>query len=82
MIKISELQAKDVVNVSDGRKLGQIYDLEIDLRLGKVKSLIIPWGIPSVRPVHRRERMGDSLESDCTDRNRRDLGPFGTPAEL
>ncbi|EGK13194.1 YlmC/YmxH family sporulation protein [Kroppenstedtia eburnea] len=42
MIKISELQAKDVVNVSDGRKLGQIYDLEIDLRLGKVKSLIIP----------------------------------------
>lgn len=42
MIKISELQAKDVVNVSDGRKLGQIYDLEVDLRMGKVKALVIP----------------------------------------
>ncbi|MDA8354427.1 MAG: YlmC/YmxH family sporulation protein [Firmicutes bacterium] len=42
MIKISELQSKDVVNVSDGRKLGQIYDLEVDLRLGKVKALMIP----------------------------------------
>ncbi|PTX51951.1 YlmC/YmxH family sporulation protein [Melghirimyces profundicolus] len=42
MIKISELQDKDVVNVSDGRKLGQIYDLEIDLRLGKIKALVVP----------------------------------------
>ncbi|SMO47797.1 YlmC/YmxH family sporulation protein [Melghirimyces algeriensis] len=42
MIKISELQEKDVVNVSDGRKLGRIYDLEVDLRVGRVKALVIP----------------------------------------
>ena len=41
-MKISELQAKDVVNISDGRKLGQIQDLELDLRQGVVKALVIP----------------------------------------
>ncbi|SDW05052.1 sporulation protein, YlmC/YmxH family [Marininema mesophilum] len=42
MIKISELQAKDVVNISDGKKLGQINDLELDLREGQIKALVVP----------------------------------------
>jgi YlmC/YmxH family sporulation protein len=42
MVKISELQAKDVVSVSDGRKLGQIHDLELDLRQGQIKALVVP----------------------------------------
>lgn len=42
MIKISELQSKDVVNVSDGRKLGQIHDLEVDLRQGEIQALVVP----------------------------------------
>ncbi|RAL26023.1 YlmC/YmxH family sporulation protein [Thermoflavimicrobium daqui] len=42
MIKISELQAKDVVNIIDGRKLGQIHDLELDLRQGVIKAVIVP----------------------------------------
>ncbi|SFJ90988.1 YlmC/YmxH family sporulation protein [Thermoflavimicrobium dichotomicum] len=42
MIKISELQSKDVVNITDGRKLGQIHDLELDLRLGTIKAVIVP----------------------------------------
>lgn len=42
MMKISELQSKDVVNVANGRKLGRIYDLELDLRRGRIQSLIIP----------------------------------------
>lgn len=41
-MKISELQAKDVVNVSDGRKLGQIYDLDLDLRQGTIKAIVVP----------------------------------------
>ena len=40
--EISELQEKDVVNIADGRKLGQIYDLEIDLHKREIKSLIVP----------------------------------------
>jgi YlmC/YmxH family sporulation protein len=41
-MKISELQSKDVVSVSDGRKLGQIYDLELDLVRGTVKAIVVP----------------------------------------
>lgn len=42
MGKISEFQSKDVVNVSDGKVLGHIGDLEINTTTGKIDSLIIP----------------------------------------
>jgi YlmC/YmxH family sporulation protein len=41
-MKISELQAKDVVNIADGRKLGQICDLELDLRQGTIRAIVVP----------------------------------------
>jgi YlmC/YmxH family sporulation protein len=41
MVRISEFQAKDVVNVSDGRNLGNIGDIEINLSTGKIESIII-----------------------------------------
>lgn len=41
-MRAGELQEKDVVNVVDGRKLGSIGDLEIDLETGLVKALVIP----------------------------------------
>ncbi|MGZ4031260.1 MAG: YlmC/YmxH family sporulation protein [Tumebacillaceae bacterium] len=44
MIKISELQTKDVVSISDGKRLGQIGDLDIDLENGVIRSIIIPGG--------------------------------------
>ena len=42
MIKISELQSKEVINISDGRRLGQIHDLELDLREGVIKAIVVP----------------------------------------
>lgn len=42
MIKISELQSKDVVSITDGRKLGQIHDLELDLREGQITAVVVP----------------------------------------
>lgn len=44
MIKISELQAKDVVSISDGKRLGQIGDLDIDLENGMIRSIVVPGG--------------------------------------
>jgi YlmC/YmxH family sporulation protein len=41
MIPISELQTKDVVNVSDGKRLGNIGDIDINLATGKIESIII-----------------------------------------
>ena len=42
MVRAGELQTKDVINVVDGRKLGSIGDLEIDLETGMVRALVIP----------------------------------------
>jgi YlmC/YmxH family sporulation protein len=41
MIKISEFQTKDVVNVANGKKLGNIGDIDINLQTGQIDSLII-----------------------------------------
>ncbi|WP_071459369.1 YlmC/YmxH family sporulation protein [Bacillus massilinigeriensis] len=41
MIKVSEFQVKDVVSVSDGRKLGNIEDFEININTGKIEALVI-----------------------------------------
>lgn len=41
-MRASELQAKDVINIVDGRRLGGIGDLDIDLESGLIRSLIIP----------------------------------------
>ncbi|OJE43778.1 YlmC/YmxH family sporulation protein [Bacillus luti] len=41
VIRISELQVKDVINISDGKRLGNIGDIEIDINTGKVQSIII-----------------------------------------
>jgi YlmC/YmxH family sporulation protein len=42
MLKISEFQTKDVVNISNGKKLGTVYDLEIDLKHGRVDAIVCP----------------------------------------
>lgn len=42
MVKTSELRVKEVVNLRDGRRLGTIGDLELDLQTGRVTALIIP----------------------------------------
>ena len=42
MIKISEFQTKDVINIVDGKKLGTVHDLEIDLRQGRIDALVVP----------------------------------------
>lgn len=41
-MKISDFQTKDVINIIDGKKLGQISDLELDLRQGRIDSIVVP----------------------------------------
>lgn len=41
MVKISEFQVKDVVSITDGKKLGNITDIEINLNTGKIDAIII-----------------------------------------
>ena len=43
-MRISDLRLLDVVNVKDGRRLGPIKDLDLDLERGVVKGIIVPGG--------------------------------------
>ncbi|MCL6638293.1 MAG: YlmC/YmxH family sporulation protein [Firmicutes bacterium] len=42
MVKISDLRAREVVNVVDGRRLGLIKDIDIDLEEGRITAIILP----------------------------------------
>ncbi|HHU63817.1 MAG TPA: YlmC/YmxH family sporulation protein [Clostridiales bacterium] len=42
MVRSSELKQMEVVDVTDGKRLGMIKDLEIDLKQGKIISIVVP----------------------------------------
>ncbi|GAV25734.1 PRC-barrel domain-containing protein [Carboxydothermus islandicus] len=42
MLRLSELKYREVINVADGRRLGLIKDIDLDLERGKINGLIIP----------------------------------------
>lgn len=49
-MRVSDLRLLDIVNVKDGRRLGPIKDLDLDLERGVVKGVIVPgpsrsWGL-------------------------------------
>jgi YlmC/YmxH family sporulation protein len=42
MAKTSELRAREIVNILDGKKLGYPTDLEIDPHTGRITALVVP----------------------------------------
>lgn len=40
-MRLSDLQSKDIVNVIDGRNIGNIIDVKVDERNGAIVSLIV-----------------------------------------
>lgn len=42
LFRFSELRCKEVINLSDGARLGFVSDLELDGETGRVLSLLIP----------------------------------------
>lgn len=41
-VRAGDLRLLDVVNVVDGRKLGYVYDLDVDVDTGDIKALLLP----------------------------------------
>jgi len=39
---INDLRDKDVINICDGRKLGCVDDVEVDVNTGRLVSIIVP----------------------------------------
>lgn len=44
MIKASDLREKEVINITDGTRLGLIEDVEVNLDKGRIEALIVPGG--------------------------------------
>lgn len=44
MISTEELKNKEVINIYDGRSMGYVSDIEINLEEGKIEGIIIPTG--------------------------------------
>lgn len=42
MIKTSELKQKEVINMNDGRRLGLVSDIEINMETGNLEAIVIP----------------------------------------
>jgi YlmC/YmxH family sporulation protein len=42
MIKTSDLKTKNVINIVDGKQLGGIMDIEIDIDSGKLTAIVVP----------------------------------------
>lgn len=41
-MRIAELRYKEIINVSNGHRLGFVCDVDMDVVSGKVKALIVP----------------------------------------
>ena len=42
MVKASDFRQKEVINIYDGKRLGYVCDVDIDMEKGVLKAIIIP----------------------------------------
>jgi YlmC/YmxH family sporulation protein len=42
MLKTSDLKLKEVINVIDGKRMGNITDIEIDVESGRLTAIVVP----------------------------------------
>ncbi|MGI5920709.1 MAG: YlmC/YmxH family sporulation protein [Syntrophomonadaceae bacterium] len=57
MVKISDLRMREVINILDGKKLGNITDIELDLDVGRVVAIILPGRIRGFSFFSKREEL-------------------------
>lgn len=67
-ISFTELKEKEVINLSDGKKLGRIIDIVFDTTSGEVKGIIVPGERKILRknedyfvPLSKLKRIGDDV---------------------
>lgn len=42
MVRVSDLKVREVVNVLDGKRMGVISDIDVDIEEGRINALIVP----------------------------------------
>ena len=62
MVKISDLRELEVINVTNGKRLGLVSDIELDMERGRVEALIMPGGVKGWMLFKHREEQRISWE--------------------
>ena len=57
MVKLSDLRTREVINVLDGKKLGSITDIELDIEKGRVVALMLPGQVRGWSVFAKREEV-------------------------
>ena len=42
LAKISDLREREIINIIDGRRLGPIKDIDVDVETGRITAIILP----------------------------------------
>ena len=42
LISTDKLKDKEVINIADGKSIGFVYDIEVDLEKGAIDGIVIP----------------------------------------
>ncbi len=68
--KAGELRQKEVINISDAKRLGFVADVEVSLEHGAIEAIIVPGksklfnfssGGDCVIPWHKIKKIGDDV---------------------
>lgn len=58
LVRASDLRTLDVINITDGRRLGNVFDLDLNVDTGEIKALVVPGD----RGLFSLFRMGPDIE--------------------
>lgn len=47
-MRLCELREKEVINICDGEKLGNVCDIDFDIKTGRICALVIPGTMQTV----------------------------------
>ena len=53
--RVTELRCKEVINITDGQRLGFVSDVEVQLPEGKVLALVVPGPCRFFGPFGRKD---------------------------
>lgn len=55
MLKTSDMRIREVINIKDGRRLGVMADIEVDLDTGRVTAIIVPGALKMMGILGREQ---------------------------
>jgi len=42
MVKASDIKSKEIINLNDGKRLGLVNDIEINMETGNIDAIVLP----------------------------------------